>query len=377
MKALALIAPKRLEMIDVVEPELGPHDVRVQPAAVGLCGTDFHIFSGESNFHFDAQGHAIPFEQSPQILGHEITGTIVERGRAVRDIELGTRVVVDQGRNCRSERREPACEYCASGHSHQCEFYTEHGITGLPGGFADEQVVPAVNVLPIASGVPFVTAAMTEPLACVLHCADMGERAHTRYRFARGESPVRTAVVLGAGPAGLLFVQVLRSGLAFDGAIVLCDPSAQKRALAQSLGAVAVAPAELFAAVMQASQGRGVEYLVEATGAGHVFAAIPRLIRKQATVLLYGIGHGDAGLSLLNPLQWREANLVTSVGASGGFDADGRPSVYRRAQALLGNGQVQVDRLLTHRYRGLPEVPRAFDGGHAQPDYVKGVAVLA
>jgi L-iditol 2-dehydrogenase len=377
MRALALTAPRRLELIDVIAPELGPHDVRVQPAAVGLCGTDFHIFSGESNFHFDAQGRAIPFEQSPQILGHEITGTIVERGRAVRDIELGTRVVVDQGRNCRSERREPPCEYCASGHSHQCEHYTEHGITGLPGGFADELVVPAVNVLPIASGVPFVTAAMTEPLACVLHCADMGERAHTRYGFGRGESPVRTVVVLGAGPAGLLFVQVLRSELAFDGAIVVCEPSAQKRALAQSIGAAAVAPAELFAAVMQASQGRGAEYLVEATGAGHVFAAIPRLIRKQATVLLYGIGHGDAGLSLLNPLQWREANLITSVGASGGFDADGRPSVYRRAQGLLANGSVKVERLLTHRYRGLPEVPRAFDGANAQPDYVKGVAVLA
>lgn len=364
-------------MIDVLAPELGPHDVRVQPAAVGVCGTDFHIWSGESNFHFDAKGRAIPFEESPQILGHEIVGIVVERGSAVRDLELGTRVVVDQGRNCRSERREPPCEYCATGHSHQCEHYTEHGITGLPGGFADELVVPAVNVLPIASGVPFATAAMTEPLACVLHCTDMGERAHTRYAFAGSGPRVRTAVVLGAGPAGLLFIQVLRNVLAFTGAIVVVDPSAQKRALAQLLGAIAVAPTELFDAVMQASQGHGAEFLVEATGAGHVFAAIPRLIRKQATVLLYGIGHGDAGLSLLNPLQWREANLVTSVGASGGFDADGRPSVYRRAQGLLANGSVQVERLLTHRYRGLPEVPRAFAGGHAQPDYVKGVAVLA
>lgn len=378
MRACALTAPRRLELLDVPSPALGAHDVRVRPAAVGVCGTDFHIFTGESNFHFDANGVAIPFEQAPQILGHEIAGSVVEVGKSVRDVAVGARVVVDQGRNCKSERREPACEYCASGHSHQCAFYTEHGITGLPGGFAEELVVPAVNVLALANELPFASAAMTEPLACVLHSTDFGERAHTRYRFdGRGEARVRTLVVLGAGPAGLLFVQVLRRVFAFDGALVVCDPSPVKRALATALGAQAVPPAELRDAVLHASGGRGAEYLVEATGAGGVYAAIPRLIRKQATVLMYGIGHGDAELSLLNPLQWREATLVTSVGASGGFDADGRPSVYRRAQDLLASGRVRVDAMLTHRYAGLAEVPRAFAGEHAREGYVKGVIVTA
>lgn len=374
-RAQALVAPRRLELLDVPSPPLGPHDVRIRPAAVGVCGTDFHIWSGESNFHFDARGRAIPLHEAPQILGHEITGTVVEVGEAVRDVPLGARVVVDQGRNCRSERREPACEYCASGDSHQCAFYREHGISGLPGAFADELVVPAVNTLPIADGLSFVAAAMSEPLGCVLHCTARGEQAHTRYRFdGRGRTAVRTAVVLGAGPAGLLFVQVLRHALAFDGTIVVSDPSPTKRALANALGATAVAPHELAAAVH--AHGAA-EYLVEATGAGHVLATVPGLLKKQATVLLYGVGHGDAPLSLLNPLQWRELALVTSVGASGGFDADGRPSVYRQAQQLLASGQVQVASMLTHRYDGLHAVPRAFDGAHTSPDYVKGMAVLS
>jgi L-iditol 2-dehydrogenase len=375
IRAQALVAPHRLELLEVASPPLGPHDVRVRPAAVGVCGTDFHIWSGESNFHFDANGRAIPLHEAPQVLGHEITGTVIEVGKAVRDVPLGARVVVDQGRNCRSERREPACEYCASGDSHQCAFYREHGISGLPGAFADELVVPAVNTLPIADGVTFVAAAMSEPLGCVLHCTARGEQAHTRYRFGgRGATAVRTAVVLGAGPAGLLFVQVLRSVLAFDGTIVVSDPSPTKRALANALGATAVSPNELAAAVHEHGAA---EYLVEATGAGHVLAAVPGLLKKQATVLLYGVGHGDAPLSLLNPLQWRELALVTSVGASGGFDADGRPSVYRQAQQLLATGQVQVDSMLTHRYDGLHAVPRAFDGAHTSPDYVKGMAVLS
>lgn len=377
MRACALVAPQRFQLLDVPSPEMGLHDVRIRPAAVGVCGSDFHIWSGESNFHLDERGQPIPFEVSPLILGHEITGTVVERGRLVHDVAIGDRVVVDQGRNCRSERREPACEYCATGHSHQCAFYREHGITGLPGGFAEELVVPDLSVLPVGNGVEFAAAAMTEPLGCVLHSTDAGERSNARYRFGRGDSRVRTAVVLGAGPAGVLFVQVLRSVFAFDGALIVCDPSAKKRAVASALGAEAVTPERLRDVVMERSGGRGAEYVVEATGSGHVFGVIPGLIRKQATVLLYGIGHGDAPLSLLNQLQWREVNFVTSIGASGGFDDDGRPRIYRQAQALLSAQRVRVDTMLTHRYQGLAAIPSVFGGAHLAPDYVKGVAVLS
>jgi L-iditol 2-dehydrogenase len=378
MRACALVAPQRLALVDAPSPPLGPHDVRIRPRAVGVCGTDLHIFAGESNFHFDAEGRAIPLEASPQILGHEIAGEVVEVGAAVRDLAVGARVVVDQGRNCRSERRAPVCEYCATGHSHQCAHYTEHGITGLPGGFADELVVPAVNALPIPGDMPLLRAAMTEPLACVLHSLDFGARAAARWRFdGKGEGgAIRTAVVLGGGPAGQLFVQALRTVFGFQGAVVVSEPSPHKRALCGALGAVAVEPAALRDAVMAHSAGRGAEYVVEATGNGAVYAAIPSLLRKQGTVQMYGIGHGDAPMALLNPVQWREATLVTSVGASGGFDADGRPSVYRQAQQLLADGAIAVDAMITHRYRGLAAVPRAFAGDHRDPGYCKAVVEL-
>jgi len=377
MRAAALVAPRRFELVELPRPAPGPHDVRLAPAAVGVCGTDLHIWSGEANFHLDARGAPIPLERAPQVLGHEITATVLEVGDAVRDLAAGARVVVDQGRNCRSERRAPACEYCATGHSHQCEHYTEHGITGLPGGFAEELVVPAVNAVALEGALPFPVAAMTEPLACVLHSTDFARRAHARYALAAsGPEAVRAAVVLGAGPAGLLFVQVLRNVLGYEGALLVSDPSPEKRRLAAALGAETHAPEELLEAVLARTGGRRAELLIEASGSGPAFAAIPALIRKQATVLLYGIGHGGASLESLNPVQWREAVLVTSVGASGGFDADGRPSVYRQALALLENGTVRVEPLLTHTYRGLEEVPRAFGADPARADYVKGVVVL-
>lgn len=379
MRAAALVAPRRIALVDLARPALGAHDVRIAPAAVGVCGTDFHVFSGESNFNLDARGAPIPLEREPQVLGHEITGTVLEVGGAVRDLATGERVLVDQGRNCRSERREPACEYCATGHSHQCEFYREHGLTGLPGGFAEELVVPAVNAVRIETPLAFTAAVLSEPLACVLHCSELAGRATTRYALGAREPAerVNAAVILGGGPAGLLFVQVLRHVLRFDGPILLSDPSAPKRALARAFGAEACEPARLLDAVLERTRGRGAELCVEASGAGAAFAAIPALIRKQATVLLYGIGHGGASLELLNPVQWREAVLVASVGASGGFDADGRPSVYRRALRLVEEGRVSVEALLTHTYRGLGEVARAFGTDPVAPGYVKGVAVLA
>lgn len=378
MRAAALVAARRIELVDLPRPPLGPHDVRLGPATVGVCGTDLHIWSGESNFHLDERGEPVPLERAPQVLGHEITARVLEVGGAVRDIAPDERVVVDQGRNCRSERREPACEYCASGDSHQCEFYREHGITGLPGGFAEELVVPAVNTVRIDSALPFALAALTEPLACVLHCLDFAARARARYRLdAREPSErVRTVVILGAGPAGLLFLQVLRHELRFDEPILVAEPSAPKRALARQLGAEAHEPARLLDALLERTHGRRAELLIEASGAGQAFSALPALIRKQATVLLYGIGHGGASLEALNPVQWREAVLVTSVGASGGFEADGRPSVYRRALALLERRAIQVEALVTHTYRGLGEVARAFGPDPTLPEYVKGVVEL-
>lgn len=376
MRAAALTAPGCIQILHVAAPDLGPHDVRVRPDAVGVCGTDFHIFSGESNFHQDASGRPIPLATAAQILGHEIAGTIVECGALVTDLAVGERVVIDQGRNCHSERRAHLCEYCDSGDSHQCEHYREHGITGLPGGFAEQLVVPARNAIVVRSALPPTLAAMTEPLACVLHATDFGERAHTRYRLRSSERPVRTAIVLGAGPAGLLFVQTLRGKLGFDGTILVSDPSPHKRHLATQFGAQAVAPADLEPALQEAAKGQRAEYVVEATGSGPVFEQLPRLIRKQATVLLYGVGHGGVSLAALNPLQWREAIMVTTVGASGPFDADYRPTVYRQALRELESGRVQVTPMFTHQYRGLDAVPDAFGDDSRQPNYIKGVALL-
>jgi len=382
MKAAVLVQPGQIELRDVPCPAPGPRDVLVRVTAVGLCGTDLHIFAGHVNYNRDRRGRAIPLRDEAQILGHEIAGVVEEAGDAVDDLGAGDRVVVDQGRNCVSAARSPACEYCASGDSHQCEFYREHGITGLPGGFAEYLTIPAVNAVRTDADLDAVTAALTEPLGCVVHSADVLLRTPARYALEGGRGTggkVRHAVICGAGPAGLLWVQYLRNVLGYDGLLLVSEPAAVKRALAQRFGADTIDPGASDPAevVHERTHGRGAELLIEATGSGRAFAAIPGLVRKQATVVLYGHGHAGVDLSVLSPLQFLEPTLLTPVGASGGFEGDGRPSTYVRALRLIERGQVDVATLITHRYPSLDAVPRAFAGEHSAADYVKGVLTCA
>jgi threonine dehydrogenase-like Zn-dependent dehydrogenase len=380
MRACVLHDVRRLEVRDVPRPRAGPRDVLVRVAAVGLCGTDLHIFGGEANYNSDQRGRPIPLARGPQILGHEIVGVVEATGSEVGDLREGDRVAIDQGLNCRSRHRESLCEYCASGDSHQCERYAEHGITGLPGGLAEYLAVPAVNAVKIESDLDPVEAALTEPLGCVVHAADAARASGARYSIgaAEHERRVRAILIFGAGPAGLLFTQYLRKVVGFEGPLLVSEPNPNKRALAVSFGADGIDPAaeDLVEVVAERTSGRRAEYVIDASGAGRVFALIPGVLRKQGTVLLYGHGHGGVDLSALNSVQFLEPTLVSPIGASGGFEVDGRPSTYTRALGLLEEGTVLVRPVITHRYTALESVSQALTADYYEPDYVKGVVRL-
>jgi threonine dehydrogenase-like Zn-dependent dehydrogenase len=378
MRAAVLVDVGRIEIRDVPRVAPSPTEVVVRVEAVGLCGTDLHIVAGHANYNRDALGRPRPLATHPQILGHEIAGVVAEVGSEVRDVAVGRRVIVDQGRTCVSERRTPLCEYCESGDSHQCEYYREHGITDLPGGFAESITVPSSNVVLVNSSINPECAALSEPLGCVIHSMDMVNRAPARYGLSSSSRQrARTMLVCGGGPAGLLFVQFLRAVAKYDGVLLVSEPNAMKRALAERWGAETLDPnsGNLTEQIRDRTVGRGIEMLVEASGSGDVFGAIPGLVRKQGTILLYGHGHAGVDLSVMNPVQFLEPTLVSPAGASGGHDDAGRPVTYERALRLIEDGTVDVAPLITHRYNSLDAVPAAFAGDHRRPDYVKGVVL--
>lgn len=377
MKALALTAPETLEPRHIPVPTLRPHEVLLKVGGVGLCGTDFHIFLGQANYNTDAQGRPIPLAEHPLILGHEFGGIVVELGSAVHDLNVGDRVAVDQGLNCHSYA-QTLCEYCETGNSHQCANYAEHGITGLQGALAEYIAVPAVNVVKVESDLPMEQCALVEPLGCILHSTAMMRHTTARYTFG-GERPIRNVLVCGAGPAGLLFTQYLRNVVGFDGMLIVTEPSAQRRELVLGYGAsTALDPlnTDLVAAVQDLTHGERIHYLIESAGVAQLFKQMPGLLRKQATVLLYGHGHHGVDLGVLNNVQFLEPTFVSPVGASGGFEADGRPSTYHQALKLLSTGRIDVSKFITHRYHTLEEVPNGFAKDRFGADFIKGVAVF-
>jgi threonine dehydrogenase-like Zn-dependent dehydrogenase len=378
MKAAVLEDVEKMIVRDVPDPSVPPREVLLKVSAVGVCGTDLHIYRGQGNYNLDSRGRPVPLRQHPQILGHEFSGEILEVGREVRDLKPGGRVLCDQGRNCVSQGRSPQCAYCAAGDTHQCAFYMEHGITGLQGALAEYISVPAVNCLPIPDDMPAEQAALVEPLGCILHSSDRVDRATARYSLT-GPERVRNILITGAGPAGLLFLQHLRNVKHFDGLLMVSDVREKNLELVRQYGGTPInaAKTSLPEAVQELTKGERVHYLIEACGNSIIFEQMPSLIRKQATVLLYGHGHQGRDIGLLCTVLFLEPTLVASVGASGGFDADGRPTTYRRARQLVHSKAVQVLPFVTHRYHALAEIHRAFAEDFVKPEYIKGVLSVA
>lgn len=374
MKAAVLEDVGKMMVREVPDPVLSPREVTVRVRAVGVCGTDLHLFRGQGNYNRDSNGRVIPLREQPQILGHEFCGEIVETGREVDDLKTGDKVLCDQGMNCHSYGHNPVCPYCATGDSHQCQFYSEHGITGAQGALAEYVAMPSVNCLKFADGMTPELGALVEPFGCVLHSSDRVERALTRYAFG-GPEPVRNILICGAGPAGLLFLQCLRRVKQFDGLILISDVRQKNLDLAREFGGtpVNVCREDLVEAVREHTSGERIHYLIESCGNPAIFEQIPALLRKQGTVLLYGHGHKGRDIGLLCDILFLEPTLVVAVGASGGFDPDGRPTTYRRARDLMASGKIQALPFVTHRYTALDQIHCAFEEDFQREDYIKGL----
>jgi L-iditol 2-dehydrogenase len=378
MKAAVLEDVERIRVTSVPDPQVHDREVLLRVRAVGVCGTDLHIYQGKANWNFDARGRQVPLAEQPQILGHEYSAEVVETGKNVTDLQVGARVACDQGINCASVGRTPLCEYCASGYSHHCRWFQERGISGQQGALAEYIVMPALNCLRLQQGMSDEQGALVEPLACILHASYAAESARARYTLA-GKDRIRNVLICGAGPAGLLFLQYLRRVRHFNGLILVSDLRERNLALAEQFGGTAVNPKseDLPVAVEEHTHGERIHYLIDACGDPALFRMMPSILRNQATVLIYGAGRNGGDMGWFDLILRFEPTIIAPAGASGGFDPDGRPTVYREALQLIAAGKVQVSPFVTHRYGELEQIHLAFEEDFRKPDYIKGVLTLS
>jgi len=236
-----------------------PDDVLLRVEGCGICGTDVHILEVPP-------GHpATP----GAILGHEYVGEVLEVGEAVTNLKPGDRVVVAPNLAC------GVCTYCRMGRPNQCQNFTTLGIF-LDGGFARYNVAPAKALYPIASDLPLEEAVLVEPLSCVLGGTE-------KVRLQPGE----TAVILGAGPIGLLFILVFKAAGA--GKIIVSEVSPFRLEFAHKVGAdVTVNPRKQdLKEVVMAETKLGADVVVDAVGM--LFPQAIELARKGGKVVLFGM----------------------------------------------------------------------------------------
>ena len=276
-------------------PEPGAGEVRVRVHACGVCMTEVHSLQG----HFTIR-------TPPVVLGHEWGGTVEALGAGVERVLLGRPVA-----------------------------------GGGMGGFADHAVVPAERVFPIADEVPLDAAAFVEPLACLLAALEHG-----------AIRPGTRAVVTGAGPMGLMMLQLARLAGA---KVLVSEPNAARRELAGRLGAdrlVDPAAEPLKEAVAAWSEGRGAEVAFETAGHPAPLVECVEALADGGRAVIVGVAPATTRLDLpLYPFHRRNLTLIGSYGSpiGGGFAA---------AAARLG--ELELAPLVSHRY-GLAEVAEAFE----------------
>ncbi len=340
MRAGVLEAPGRFALEERPIPEPGRGEVLIRVARVGICGTDVHIFNG----HYAA-------DSLPMVPGHEFTGAIDALGLDVSGLRVGSKVVVDMNIGCTQ------CFWCRRNEILNCPDMQQMGIT-MDGAFAEYMVVPARLVIPAPEKMPFDVLALTEPLACVVRAARKAD-------VSFGQS----VVVMGAGPIGHLHVQLMRAIGAAP--IIVSDLSAERVALALDHGAdVGVTdPQALQPAVMEATQGRGADVVIESVGLPALYQQATQLIRKGGHVAAFGLtGAGETlPLDILTTIL-QENSIKGSVAGMGQDMHD--------ALTLLVHGRIDPAPFLGAEYP-LADIQIAFDTFKNRPGDLKTQIVMS
>jgi len=324
--AAILYGQEDLRLAEIADPTPGPGEVVIQVAVATTCGTDLKVWR--------RGGHA-KMLRPPTLFGHEAAGRIVAVGDEVQSWSVGDRVVANNSAPCFN------CFFCR----HQ-EYSLCANLTFNNGTFAQYLKIPAPivqhNLLPIPEGLPDAIAALTEPLACVLH------------GVARSNlKPGQRVVVLGDGAIGLMFAGVL----AQQGAKVLLFGGHELRLqVGQQLGAMQTFNyrqlPDISAAVREMTEGMGADIVIEATGIPAVWELAIACARPGATVNLFGGCPRDSKITVnTEPLHYSELTL------KGVFH--NTPQYVRAALSLLASRALPLE-LLINDQQPLQQLEQVF-----------------
>jgi L-iditol 2-dehydrogenase len=273
MKAVSIVAPNDMQLVDLEVPKIGPDEILIRSKAVGICHSDYDLLAGK---------YIIPL-QFPVIPGHEWSGEVAEVGSGVTTFKSGDRVVG------------------------VCVIGDDHFGFSISGAAAEYFVVRPDWLHKVPDEISFARAALVEPFSCGYYAV----------RRADNVDGSDTGLVFGAGPIGLGATGALS---ARGARVIMADPAEYRGELARQLGADEVLDptADDFAdRVLEVTGGRGPSVVVEASGRPAAMAAAIKVAGFAARLVNIGINVGDSAMCELGLIQSKGLQIRGTIGSPG------------------------------------------------------------
>lgn len=315
-----------LEMREVPIPTIQPDEVLVKVRAASICGTDLHIYKWDP--------WAASRVHPPVVVGHEVCGEVVERGAMVRTPEVGDFVSLESHVICNT------CPYCRTGLGHICENTRLIGVD-RDGGFAEYISIAAQNAWPNPPDLPVEIAVLQE---------NFGNAVHTAFA---ADLRAKKVLVTGCGPVGLMTVAVARAIGAR--AVYATDISRYRVDFARRMGADLAMHAvddPVVDLVREATDGEGVDVLLEMSGAPSAIDQGFSLLKPGGQVALLGVAPGPFEFDWNHHIVFKAAHVL-------GISGRRLWQTWYQARGLIRSGAVDLAPLVTHHFK-MEEYDQAF-----------------
>ena len=307
---------QKFEMREMNFGPLGPHDVMVKNMSCGICGTDVHIYHG---------GEGSATVTPPVVLGHEFSGIVEAVGSEVSVVKPGDHITCDPNKYC------GLCRPCRMGKKQNCEHLYAVGVNAN-GGFAEYSVFDEGQCFKINDDVDFDVAAMTEPLACVIHGIDLANI-----------QPGQNVAVIGTGATGFLMMQMAK----IEGAakVIMCATSDEKCKMALELGAdyaINSKKENLVEKIKEYTGSDGVDVAIECVGKIPAVEQAFDIAGLGCKILIFSVPDPGAKVELdLFSLFKKELCITGSII---------NPATHQRAVNIINSGKVKIKPLITHTF---------------------------
>jgi threonine dehydrogenase-like Zn-dependent dehydrogenase len=299
---------------EVKVPQITEDDqILIEVKACGICGTDLKILEG-----------AHPANDNT-ILGHEFTGIIIDKGKDIKDLDIGDKVVVDPNEKC------GYCINCRKGLSNLCEYMALGTTFGIfqNGGFAKYCVIPRSAVFKLPDDINLTAAALIEPLSCAVHCHNIADVKESD-----------NVVIIGAGPMGLIIESVIRKHPIKK--LISIEIDDWRRTKSIDLGAnYSINPTaqDVQQEIEKITNGERADVVIDAVGIAETFEMAQKIWAPGARLICFGQDfRAEAKIKPNDIVRYQRKIMGSYIGYAEDF---------LDAIELINNKVIEVDKLIT------------------------------